>query len=216
MLGSIIGSVIGAGASFLGASRNEKMQKNFAKKGIQWKVKDSLKAGIHPLYGLGANTMSFSPSNVGGEVSQIASNLGADIDRSRMASSDKVSRGVIGKLALERAGLENDLLRAQIASTNARLGPSQMGPAMPAIAGMIPERIVTPQRTTGVNVGFPIRSAPRFSDAQAYEDRYGELGGSAIGLGNIPADLFYNWYKGFGPSVKAYPKYKQVYRSRYK
>lgn len=190
MLGSILGAVGGIASAFLGksqADKNVKLQKEFAQKGIQWKVDDANKAGIHPLYALGANTTSFSPVSVGGPDLSFLGDMGQDIDRSRMATSSAPIRGAsraLEALTLERASLENDLLRSQIRRSNA---PS-VGPALP---GMIPEEVVNPQRTSGVNVGVPVVSNPHFSDAQSYEDRYGELGGSALGLLNFPADIYH-------------------------
>lgn len=189
MLGAIIGSAIGAGASILGSRSNAKSQKEFAQKGIQWKVKDSLKAGIHPLYGLGANTMSFTPSNVGGEVSQIAANLGADIDRSRMATAGASARGVLGKLALERAGLENDLLRAQIASTTAKLSGPRVGPPLPGETLKFPD-------------GSPFVTGDS-TPAQEMQDQYGDLVEGGYGLWRLDKDISTNspsWY--LNPTVK--------------
>ncbi len=40
------------------------------KNGIQWRVEDAKKAGLHPLYALGANTASYTP------VSQDSSAMG--------------------------------------------------------------------------------------------------------------------------------------------
>lgn len=169
--------------------RNIALQKQFAQEGVQWRVKDAVKAGIHPLAALGANTMSFSPVTAGASVPQkdfsFLRDMGQDIDRARMATAGSASRGVariMEGLTLERSSLENDLLRSQIRRSN------MVGPAMP---GLIPEQVVDPQRTTGVNFGVPIRSNPNFSDAQSNEDRYGELGGSILGLANIPADLYW-------------------------
>lgn len=48
---------------------NIQLQKDFAKHGISWKVQDAKDAGLHPLAALGAQTMSFSPSSVGGDYS---------------------------------------------------------------------------------------------------------------------------------------------------
>lgn len=44
------------------AQYNWEMQEEFAKSGIQWKTEDAIKAGIHPVYALGAPTMSPSIS----------------------------------------------------------------------------------------------------------------------------------------------------------
>jgi hypothetical protein len=72
MWGSIISGVSSLGGALLGAKsqesasdKNTQYQKEFAQKGIQWKVEDAKKAGIHPLAALGANTTSYSPSYVG-------------------------------------------------------------------------------------------------------------------------------------------------------
>lgn len=44
---------------------NAKQQRQFAKRGIQWRVRDAKKAGLHPLAALGANSLSFNPVVVG-------------------------------------------------------------------------------------------------------------------------------------------------------
>lgn len=195
MLGAIIGSAIGAGASLWGNKQNVDMQKQFAKKGIQWKVADSLKAGIHPLYGLGAQTMSFTPTNVGGELSQIASNMGQDIDRSRAATAEAPMRGAMAKLALERANLENDLLKGQIAEQVQKLHAPAVGPGMPAVDGGV--KLVPPQRTTDLRTGGKVTTNPYVTDAQTIEDRYGDSEIlsmlSALGIG--AADLYWNLYR---------------------
>lgn len=65
-----LGSIISAGASLVGgilgnksnqkiAEQNAALQKEFAQHGISWKVADAKRAGIHPLYALGSNGISF-------------------------------------------------------------------------------------------------------------------------------------------------------------
>ncbi|MEM3753884.1 MAG: hypothetical protein QW518_08940 [Thermofilaceae archaeon] len=61
-LGSLAGGALGAWATNKANKENVKFQKRFAKQGIQWRVADAEKAGIHPLYALGAQTASFTPS----------------------------------------------------------------------------------------------------------------------------------------------------------
>lgn len=124
----MLGELIGAGASILGgilgnksaekaAKQNYKQQKEFAQSGIQWKVKDATKAGIHPLYALGANTHSFSPSNVGstalGEgIAQAGQNIGRALDSGR-SSGERLSVRA-NELALQRGELENLKLATEI------------------------------------------------------------------------------------------------------
>lgn len=43
---------------------NAKLQKQFAQMGIRWRVKDAKASGLHPLYALGGQGASFSPSAV--------------------------------------------------------------------------------------------------------------------------------------------------------
>jgi len=82
-LAGLAGSVIGAGLSADSASSNRYMQREFAQKGIQWKVADAKAAGIHPLYALGAQTHSFSPVHAGdlsGALGDAGQQVGRAID----------------------------------------------------------------------------------------------------------------------------------------
>lgn len=105
------------------AEQNIQLQKQFAQEGIQWKVADAKAAGIHPLYALGAQTHSFAPVSVGDSLSSAWANAGQDIGRAINATSngsqrlDAIGRAAQG-LALEKAGLENELLRSQIRRNN--------------------------------------------------------------------------------------------------
>lgn len=133
-IGSVIGGMFGKKSADKANAQNIALQKEFAQKGVQWKVQDAKEAGVHPLYALGAQTHSFAPSSVGdgGLASSLAAagqDIGSAIDRTRTAPQklSAVAR-TAQALELERAGLQNDLLRAQIAETTARA----RGPAFPA------------------------------------------------------------------------------------
>nr|DAW08218.1 MAG TPA: minor capsid protein [Microviridae sp.] len=169
MLGAILGGIGSIASSLIGASQADQqadLQKEFAKNAIQWKVKDATKAGLHPLAALGANTMSYSPVSVG--VPDLGA-MGQDVGRSIMATQNSSERAVgeLGKLQLERAGLENDLLRTQIASENTRLA-GQIGPPMPTDGGL----------TMG---GHHIKTDPGTSNMQQFEDRYGDASDVVLG-----------------------------------
>lgn len=58
---------------------NYNAQKEFAQMGIRWKVADAKAAGIHPLYALGANTVSFSPSYIEGGTDNALSRMGQNL-----------------------------------------------------------------------------------------------------------------------------------------
>lgn len=138
----MIGPLISAGASLLGgllnsnaqkdaqqtqmqiAQQNIALQKEFAQSGIQWKVQDANKAGIHPLYALGASTHNFAPVSVGAiPQTGIGDSLirsGQDIGRAVAAAQTPSERiGTISTAAqglqLENMSLQNQMIRAQIA-----------------------------------------------------------------------------------------------------
>lgn len=126
----MLGAIIGAGSSLLGsilgnksaekqAQANIKHQKEFAQKGVQWKVADAKAAKIHPLAALGAQTHSFTNVAGGHDYSGVAQ-AGQDIGRAIDATRDKSERvdaytAETQRLSLQRMGLENQLLASQIA-----------------------------------------------------------------------------------------------------
>jgi hypothetical protein len=112
-----------------------------AQNGLSWKVADAKKADIHPLYALGSPTNSFSPSVI--PMQNEMAGLGQDIGRAIDAGLSKKGRvqRQLQELSLERAGLQNDLLRSQIARNNS----AQLGPGMPELN---PPSFV--ERSTGV------------------------------------------------------------------
>ncbi len=148
--GLIGGAAIGAAASLLGGSQEKSAQdkatrlqieqqkldrdyqKEFAQSGIQWRTEDARSAGIHPLYSLGANLPTYSPvsSNIQASsgMARGLSRAGQDIGRAVSAAASKPERADQALLALqlERASLENDLLRVNIQK-------SQIGPAFPSV-----------------------------------------------------------------------------------
>lgn len=123
-------------------NRNVANQKEFAQNGIQWKVQDAKKAGIHPLAALGANTMSYTPISVGDTSSGSGlQNMGQDVSRAIYASANKAQRQS-SELQLENQSLQNELLKTEIVSAQRRL--SQTGPAMPEVKVNPSERTASP------------------------------------------------------------------------
>lgn len=132
MFGSILGSIAGAAVSGLLSNKGQKdagaanaaLQREFAQNGIRWKVEDAKAAGIHPLYAMGAPTVSASPSYMAGSVpdlSGVGQDIGRAIDAKRTGSERVTAR--LEALSVERAQLENDLLRSQIAKVNQPASP---------------------------------------------------------------------------------------------
>lgn len=91
-------------------------QEKFAKEGIQWKVADAIKAGIHPLYALGASTNAFQPVHAMFERTpspgRAFSNLGRNMGNSLYNFVSKISK----KKDLEtirNMELQNDILELE-------------------------------------------------------------------------------------------------------
>lgn len=127
--GSIAGGILGNRQRNQEASR----QREFAQHGIQWRVRDAERAGIHPLYALGANTTSYSPQSVGD--SGLAS-AGQNIGRAVTAAASQAERPDLftraaAEVQLEGLKLDNDLKRAQIASSVATLNQPGTPPGSP-------------------------------------------------------------------------------------
>lgn len=135
--GSLIGGLIGRESQEDIANQQERiardnmqMQKQFAQEGIRWRVSDAQAAGIHPLYALGAQIPTYSPSSYipaeGGDplaagLAAASQNIGRAIDAGSTQNERDSSR--LAELSLERAQLENDLLRARIAKETANPVP---------------------------------------------------------------------------------------------
>lgn len=134
------------------ARENLAFQREAATSGIQWKVADAQKAGIHPLAALGANTFSPSPVSMGGEAPKFDfGSVGQDLGRAAKAMQGAEMRKEVDeeqarRLTLEKGRLENDILRAELNSKVARSGPrsAQIGPPMPNSA-VTPDRIPLPR-----------------------------------------------------------------------
>lgn len=196
-IGSIVGGLFGKKSADKANKQNIQLQKDFAQQGIQWKVADAKAAGIHPLAALGANTVSFSPSVVGDSslgtgIASAGQDLGRAINSTRNQDQRlaAVQKSILdlelqGK-SLDNRGkeIENALLASKLATS------SQVGAPMQAASGSnslgIPGQASS--KYTRVDVG-PFRSVPApVSDAQVWEDRYGEVGAAAAGLGIMGAD----------------------------
>lgn len=117
------------------AALDRASQKEFAQMGLQWRVKDAVAAGIHPLAAVGASGAGYSPSSqqlfVDDSKSNMWRNFGQNISRAALASSTARDRR-LADLQLESVSLENDLLRERIISERRLRGAT--GPAYPSEA----------------------------------------------------------------------------------
>lgn len=210
MVFPLLGAVIGAGASLIGGAMNNSAQaaanraniaatekanaqnlaaqKEFAQQGIRWRVEDAERSGIHPLYALGAQTPSFSPSfqaghTEAGRPGDGLSAAGQDIGRavsSTLTQPERAYNQAMMTLQMERGALENELLRSQI--NRERVGTMAMGtPVTGRVSG-----------DALMFHGAPWDTNPQTTDAQSVENRYGDLVSSLYGLGVVGSDVLYN------------------------
>lgn len=162
------------------AKKQAKYQLAFAKNGIQWKVEDAKKAGIHPLYALGAPTMSFSPTAVGG--SSWAGDAGQDISRAIGAGMSKEGQlsayeAAVQRLNIEGMGLDNEYKAAQLARLRNEM---LQKPALPPVGHTI----------TGPG-GVPFKTGDS-TTSQVVQDDYGDLIENVYGTGRLIYDSFTN------------------------
>lgn len=94
--GSIAGSLLNRNANRDANTANADLQREFAQKGIQWRVADAKAAGIHPLAALGVNVGSARPTYTGG-------NPGAGIT----GASQSIGSAVMQKALIEGTEIDN-------------------------------------------------------------------------------------------------------------
>jgi len=195
----MIGPLISAGASLLGgflnrdaqrdanaanaeqARLNMNAQREFAQNSILWRTQDAERAGVHPVFALGAPDMNFSPVQVGAQAETGMGNalqsMGQDISRSvaaYRAPGEKVQavqaaqQSASNALDLETKQLNNTLLRAKIAA---------MGPGTPpGVPFDVPEKSKPDENPKLMAAGRRWDTDPKWSPMKAYEDRYGDEG----------------------------------------
>jgi hypothetical protein len=147
--GSLLGGALGYFGAKSQASQQAAMmkaqmdaQREFAQKGVRWKVADAKEAGISPLAALGAQTHSFSPMSVGGGPSPMShlgnaiSDMGQNIGRSLMATAtnEERKRQILQtqNLRLKNQKLKQDLAMDQQGNSYARVSNAG-NPPMPNV-----------------------------------------------------------------------------------
>lgn len=169
---TILGGLMGDNSSARQNAQNIAYQKEFAQKGVQWKVEDAKKAGLHPLYALGANTTSFSPVPVTGS-----------------ATGDAIARGaanVVKNMSQAKMNkLQTDLVEAQIQESRSRsIAALAQAKATNAEADFVTKQAIESanKRDQLTIAGNPIDKDTDWSDTQDMEDRYGDVAGAIYGL----------------------------------
>lgn len=164
------------------ASKKEyRRQKEFAQNSVAWRVADAEASGIHPLFALGMQGSSYAPQTIGNDFSSV----GQDVGRAFGAMATGREKGnafnlAVQKLTLQKLGLENEFLAAQIGKLKAPGSP----PAMPAGS----ERALSA-------FGRIVNPRADESQAQRWEDEYGEWS-DPVGFARMMRDI--------GPAIDDY------------
>lgn len=193
-LSSITGGFISKDANRDTWGLNRDMQREFAQKGIQWKVADAKAAGLHPLAALGAQGTSFAPMAVGDTLGPAVAAAGQDISRAMAANATAAERGAanataaaLGKLAIEKGTLENELLRQRVAA-----GVNGTGPAMPPTTYPVRSGDVTMSALTTDSVGRGVATVEPVKIPSSHPTR------SDLTAGTQPGGTIFD----FGPAGK--------------
>lgn len=169
-------------------------QQKFAQEGIRWKVDDAKAAGIHPLYALGANTVSFSPVGVGAgsssNWSDTLGSMGQDVSRAIQATRTAGERtdaftDTMQRIQLEGAQLDNDIKRASLASQVAKQRQSQVGPPMPGVVPKADEFEDIPRLRGDLG---EFNTNDKVVNAEDIEKRYGDVAQEVWGLYTAGSD----------------------------
>lgn len=125
-LGSIGGSALSAITGKSAGDREYERQKEFAENGISWRVADAKRAGIHPLYAIGANTPTYSPQAAVGTdygLSAAGQNIGRAIEAgqtARQRADAQATANEVGqaqadyyRALTDRARMETDMMGQQ-------------------------------------------------------------------------------------------------------
>lgn len=160
-----VSAYLNASAAKKASDKAYKRAKEFAQSGIQWKVADANAAGINPYFALGAPTATYSDSGVGVDpLGSALDAMGQNISRAALANSGGKGAAKLDSdmsaLLLEKAGLENDYLRAKIASERATLTQ--------------PGGLHIPGSDVYMNVNDP-------NLGQTAENHYSDIGGNILG-----------------------------------
>lgn len=178
----MLGNLISAGANLASNYMSNMANKKAMQFGVRWRVADAKAAGIHPLAALGANIQSIPSQPLLG-------------DSTLAGLAEGINKATAPQTEAER--LANEESRARIRNTEAQTMESvarsrtiAMGARQPP--GAVVGSTARPgSRDLGLGVFGTLSTDPSVADAQAMQDRYGDIVENIHGLGiAFPHDLY--------------------------
>lgn len=197
-LASGLGGALGSGAvGKLFGGGDKKPYTRHLKYGIRWKVDDAKKAGIHPLYALGANVGS--PVQRVNDEAQIGAQAGRAFQQSMVQTQQREH-----EVNIEKMRAEADQARAQAKKSEAEaaLTASQVA--------RVQQRNSHGKDVLRGPLG-EVKIDPTMSPAEAWENQYGGVVGESAGLMG-----FFDALDAFGmkKSVRKYMRSRRHARRR--
>ena len=202
-IGGLLGGIFSRNDAKKQQQRLMDWQEHMAKNQIRFRVEDAKAAGVHPVAALGASVSSPSPVAVGmPDFSDIGQNIGRAADAVMTADDkkDDFTKAYQG-LQLERAQLENDVLRLNLANSAART-VSQVG--NPPTLGTIQHGLQQGESRDANKPNeqlklydYDIPRNPRFSDTENFTKRYGEMADWVAGPLVALGDMYYSLDKNY-------------------
>lgn len=176
---SLLGGALGASSSAKQNKKQMELQKEFAQKGVQWRVADAKAAGLHPLAAMGLQGSTYSPAfqtnPMGDALAQAGQSIANGVRDNRISP---VERSIINK-----NNAEADFARASAAaSLQARANQTQNSPVSSV-------SVAEPENTHLRLNEHTVVPVSKISDAEAFENRYGDIAQEAAGLVILGSDI---------------------------
>ena len=177
-------------------------QKLFAKKGLQWKAADAKAAGLHPLFAMGAPTMSFTPNPVTG--SGVGDALQTMARKAKTAKIDKLNQELLRQQIAESHSrtanniLENQMRKANFIEQQLEASAIKTDQAMANAVqdAQLQADVMAKTRTTPEIAGKKVKPG-NLSDAEVIEQRYGEVASILYGLMVLGSDAYTSFKEKF-------------------
>lgn len=177
----ILGGKLSDDASASEAAKNRALQREFAQHGVRWKAEDAKRAGLHPLFAMGAPTMSpaVSMPDVGG-VGRGLAQMGQDVSRSIAATRSREDRLRARMLEAQIEGQELENMGQRL--RNRAEAKSQLGAGIPlSQMPVVAEPLGPVKYDSEGNRIFPLpgrgtlKWPMKYSQAQEIEDTFGDV-----------------------------------------
>lgn len=208
-LGGILGGERRNAAAEAAQARSEALQREFAQSGIQWRVADAQKAGVHPLFALGGSGATYSPPSImvgddglGGALHE----MGQGVTRAIAAQQTPVQKQLQELQIREvesRIG-ENDARAAYFRSQALRPGVAQAGVGFPGGSGVADTGAVTYPYVAVEEPGV-MQLSPEDQYGAGFPGKYDMIKPKAVEIESVSADS--PWAMA-GPTRAGFQRYR--------